>query len=401
MPKQNILVVTELFPNRQKSFLGTFVVDQLKLLQNYYNIFVITPFSQSFFERIKSPHPSFAKLNGINVYYINYVPLWLLGLRILRLVSNENYIYFKKRLLGKRINKLATKLNKEAQFSLVHGHEVFVGDEVIPIARKLKIPSIITIHGLYDYHLSSFGKRTMSSIIANLNQATSLITVSNIAKESYTAQGVTKRVTVIPNGINIQSAKSLPSYWQNIVANKKVLLAVGFFAPEKNFDLLIRACHDIKKKLGNTFVLLIIGEGDQKDLYLSLIRKLNLSEQVFVVGQIPPSEISAFFNACDVLVHPSIIESFSMVCLEAMSQHKPFICTTNTGITEHISNGKEAFIIQPNNYQQLYDRTKSLLENDTLRKKMGNLAHQTALRLNWGYAVEKIKEQYNNCTGHE
>jgi glycosyltransferase involved in cell wall biosynthesis len=395
MDKANILIVTELFPNQQNSFLGTFVVDQLRQLKNNYNIFIIVPYSISIFQRPKSKPLAQTDFEGIQVFYIKYIPLWIIALSFLKLIKKDNYYHYLKKTVSKKIIGLAEELDAKNKFSLVHGHEVFIGDEAANVGKSLKIPSIITVHSLFEYHLSLFGKKIMPMILNNLGLADKLITVSKLVEKTYLNHGLKKNMTIVPNGLKPKPPAPLPDYWKNIILNKKVILAVGFFSKEKRFDQLIKVCSKLKQTLNDKFVVLIVGSGDLKKYYLSLISKLQLNNQVFIVGQVPPQEITAYFDSCDFLVHPSVIESFSMVCLEAMSRHKTFICTENIGITEYVQNGKEAIIIKSDNDQQLLEKMQLLLENGSLSQKMGEAAYQTSLNFQWEILIPRIINIYN------
>ncbi|MDO9399729.1 MAG: glycosyltransferase [bacterium] len=151
------------------------------------------------------------------------------------------------------------------------------------------------------------------------------------------------------------------------------------------------------KKHQDSFVLLIIGRGELEQFYKKIIKDNRLKNQVYIVGEVAPHEIMSYYTICDFLVHPSIIDSFSMACLEAMSAGKPFICTKNIGITEYIKNNKEAFIISPDHLNQLVEKIDILLSNSKLRKKMGKAAYQTSLKFqsnNLKYKFIEIYEEF-------
>jgi glycosyltransferase involved in cell wall biosynthesis len=86
-----------------------------------------------------------------------------------------------------------------------------------------------------------------------------------------------------------------------------------------------------------------------------------------------------------------------MVCLEAMGNRKPIICTKNIGMAEYIKNGKEGFIVEPENDKQLQQRVLELLNDDSLRKSMGDNAFKTASNFYSEIIGEKIKEVYDRA----
>ncbi len=235
----------------------------------------------------------------------------------------------------------------------------------------------------------------MKQVVNNLNLADKLIAVSKMTACSYKEQGIEKEIQVIPNGIGNSKIKPIPEQWKRITENKTVILAVGFFAHIKRIEQVLYAAIELKKRQGNSFVILILGAGSLENFYRDIIRNARLEDQIYIVGQIPPPEIMAYFTASDFLVHPCVLESFSMVCLEAMAAGKPFICTKNIGITEYITNGKEAFIIPADNLASLTEKMDILLQNRKLRERMGQAAQETSLKFGWNDLAPEILRVYD------
>jgi len=390
--KPSILVITELYPNQSVLFLGAFVQNQLKVLEKYYNIAVIVPVC--FETKIEK---SVVEDGDISIHYIkSHLSTFLLGAG--KFVLNRRYEVksWKKSFLRMKIVSKAKKLHSRYHFSLVHGHEVYIGDEAAVVGQALNIPSVVTIHSLYEYHVSCFGLDAMKQIVNNLNLADKLIAVSKMTAYSYKKQGIEKEIEVIPNGIGTSKIKPIPERWKRVAENKTVILAAGFFAHEKRIEQIIYAAVELKKRRGDSFVILILGAGSLENFYRDIIRNARLENQIYIVGQIPPSEIMSYFTASDFLVHPCVLESFSMVCLEAMAAGKPFICTKKIGITEYVTDGKEVFIIPADNIASLTEKMDILLQNRKLRERMGQAAHETSLKFGWDNLAPEILRVYDH-----
>jgi len=392
--KPTILIITELFPYEDNSFVGTFVVNQIKALKKNYNFVIIVPrfFGFSIKKQI------FKQQDNIKIYYIRQYSFFLLASLKLKILKPQTIAFINKIFIRKKILKLSKKLHKKYNFSLVHGHESYIGDEAGHVGNKLHIPSIVTIHGLYEYHKLGWGEKVMQLIIKNLNKSNKILAVSRIALNSYQKNGLrNEKNEIIPNILNKQEAGLLPVKWRNIIENKKVILTVGFFTEAKRIEQVIYAFVELRKKYQDSFILLIIGRGKLETFYKKIIKDNNLENQVYIIGEVAPNKIMSYFQICDFLVHPSIVDSFSMTCLEAMSAGKPFICTQNIGITEYIKNNQEAFIVPPNDLNELTKKMDTLLINSELRKKMGRLAYQTSLKFqdnNLKHKLFKIYEEF-------
>jgi glycosyltransferase involved in cell wall biosynthesis len=390
--KPAILIVTELYPNRSVLFLGSFVKNQLKALENYYRFVVVVPVA--FESKIERP---VVTEGDISVHYIkSYFSFFLLGAG--KFILNRRYEAksWKKSFLRGRIIAIAKKLHSQYHFSAVHGHEVYVGDEAAAVGKALGIPSVVTIHNLYEYHESCFGAEAMKQVMENLNHAGKLIAVSEMTARSYAAKGIKEKIEVIPNGIGDVRAGLVPERWGRVIKDKTVILTVGFFGHVKRIEQVIYAAAELKKKRGDSFVVLIIGTGALEGFYRDIIKNVRMENQIHIVGQVPPAEMGSYFAAADFLVHPCVIESFSMVCLEAMAAGKPFICTKNIGITESVTDGKEAFVVPPDNIGSLIEKMDILLSDPELREKMGRAAKEAAKKFRWENQIGKILKIYSS-----
>ncbi|MDO9399730.1 MAG: glycosyltransferase [bacterium] len=214
--KPTVLIITELFPYDSDSFIGAFVVNQIQALKKKYNFIIIVPrfFGFSIKKQISKQQ------DNVNIYYIRQYSFFLLICRKLGILKSSTVAYINKLLIRKKILKLAQKLHKKYNFLLIHGHESYIGDEAGYIGRQLDVPSIITIHGIYEYHKLGWGEKIMGLIIKNLNKADKILAVSKISLNSYQKNGLSiKNYEIIPNIINKKKLDSSPK-------NGKILLKI-------------------------------------------------------------------------------------------------------------------------------------------------------------------------------
>jgi len=393
--KASLLIITEPFPNINNSFLGTFVVNQINELTKTYNVVVITPFAPSIYNLFIKHQQKKIHNGNLTVYYIRYYPLWMVGLRILRLISASTLCFFNKRYSSKKIIKLAVKINNKYKFDLVHGHEVYIGDEAVRVGETLNIPTIFTLHGLYLYHLKCFGQKVIDLAMNNLKRFNQLISVSKTAANSYLINGLDRAdIEIIPNGTIPQHGSKPSDEILSFTNNKTVLLTIGFFVPEKRINQSIEALSNLKLSGYRDIVLLIVGTGKLESKLKSLVKKLNLTDSVLFTGQISPEQMSSIYSVTNILVHPSIVDSFSMVCLEAMSYGIPIICTKNIGLVEYIHPGHDSIVIEPDSQTQLQNAIKKLIENPNLRAIISQQGKLTAQTLTSSQQVLKIKNIY-------
>lgn len=143
-----------------------------------------------------------------------------------------------------------------------------------------------------------------------------------------------------------------------------------------------------------TFKVAILGDNaDESPEYFQRIDKFildhNLQQQVVLLGfQADPMP---FIKAADVIIHFSLgPEGFGRSIIESWAAKKPIIATAIGGPIELIDDGKDGYLVDPNNIDQCRNRINNLLSNSALRESMGRAGFTRVLE---NFTPEKIASQ--------
>lgn len=169
---------------------------------------------------------------------------------------------------------------------------------------------------------------------------------------------------------------------------KKVVLFSGKLTPQKGVFYLIEAAQNIK---GDIY---IIGDGPERKNLEDLVYKFKLHNVHFLgyMGDDKKEELEEFYYRADVFVAPSVWdEPLGLVILEAMAAKTPVIATRKGGIPLAVKNGVNGFLIRPKSSRQIAEACNRLLENDELRKKMGDACRETVQKK---FTWKKIAQTY-------
>ena len=116
-------------------------------------------------------------------------------------------------------------------------------------------------------------------------------------------------------------------------------------------------------------------------------------------GEVNARTVAEFFQISDIYVSPSIVESFGLTTLEAMSAGLPCIVTDVAGTRDLVS-PEYGILVEPANSEKLADAIKSLIENPSLRKTIGNKARIEAKKYDWpkiaGMYINVYREALND-----
>lgn len=171
-------------------------------------------------------------------------------------------------------------------------------------------------------------------------------------------------VCIIPNFI-VYSSKNIST-----LTNKKVV-AVGRYTYQKGFDLLFDAWTIVNKKHPD-WTLDIYGGGDNLS-YQTLARQNSLDKCVRCNPAV--SDIYKIYGENSIFVLSSRYEGFGLVLIEAMSSGLACVAfDCPCGPFDILEGGKYGLLVENGNTDKLADAICVLIENESLRQKMGEKA---------------------------
>lgn len=153
----------------------------------------------------------------------------------------------------------------------------------------------------------------------------------------------TKRLNLVASGVDLRAISAVkPS------PTKTDIIAVGRLVKDKNTALLIQAIGLIKKDIPNVSCR-IIGRGPERDNLESLIKKLNIQQNVQLIEYLPQAaDVYAYIKSSRVFALPSTREGFGIVAIEAMACGVPLVITDApcNGAKILVNQGKNGFVAQ-------------------------------------------------------
>lgn len=150
------------------------------------------------------------------------------------------------------------------------------------------------------------------------------------------------------------------------------LLLIGNDARSKGFDLACRAIELIPAAR----LCLLICSGDP------LFASEPLPPRARLLS--PRPDIEFYYAAADALLAPSRQDAFNLPVLEAMACGLPVIVSHAAGVSELLTDGTDALILDPaEDTAQLAALIQRLYRDEALRRRLGCQAAETAQRFSW------------------
>jgi glycosyltransferase involved in cell wall biosynthesis len=134
------------------------------------------------------------------------------------------------------------------------------------------------------------------------------------------------------------------------------------------------------------------------DSYVQTLREMvpaHLRGNVEFLGRVQHQQLTQYYAQADILVNPSLSESFGMALVEAMERGIPVIGTKIGGMPEIIVPGETGFLVEPGDVQALANTIFQLFEDDRLRKRFGSAARAHAVqKFSWDRIAQNIIQAY-------
>jgi glycosyltransferase involved in cell wall biosynthesis len=178
-----------------------------------------------------------------------------------------------------------------------------------------------------------------------------------------------------------------------LAPNVRILFSLQRLSLLKRVDISIYSVrHLVDRGIGNV-VLLIGGTGPEADRLKQLVEALGVREYVKFLGFVPERQVGRYFALADVFVFTSIFETFGIIATQAMAAGLPVIAIRGSAIPEVVEDGITGLLSPPLDAEAVARNIALLLNNEELRKKMGQQARERAKRL---YDWERVAVHYES-----
>jgi len=274
-------------------------------------------------------------------------------------------------------------------------------------AKITNKPVIITVHEVWIdkwQKVTSFPwwKTTMHNLLEKLIYKLNFdkyVCVSNATKKDLLNIGIKEnKVERIYNGLeyNFWNPEKFSDRNPNEIRkklnlqNKFVYFSWGRPGESKGFEYVIKAVPLIKKEIPNSVFVLMLGSAEKyKRKYnqlIDLINKLNLNNDIKIIGPAPHLELGYYLKSFDCAVIPSIAEGFGFNCAEAMSVGIPIV-VSNAGSLPEVVSGKH-LMFESKNYEDLADKV--------IKVSRGKYEETPIKKFQWKESINKYLKIYSN-----
>jgi glycosyltransferase involved in cell wall biosynthesis len=189
----------------------------------------------------------------------------------------------------------------------------------------------------------------------------------------------TKCKTVL-NGINPIEADPRCHHYANdlfsIPQDSFIIVTTGRATYYKGIDFVIHCANELINRHNRSNVyFLYCGSGPNLDNFKILAQNYDLTHRFIFAGQ--RTDISCILQSCNIAIHASKCEAFSLSILEYLSAGLATLAPRICGNIEAIQDETTGFLYSPGNSEEVVTKLLRILDDDQLRTRLGDNARKS------------------------
>jgi len=267
---------------------------------------------------------------------------------------------------------------------LLYSHSaLFEGWSSVCQSRLRDIPTVLVSYG-ETWMETEEHKRLCSMQKFVLKKANLVVSPSEHCRRGAINLGAEPSKTrVVYSGIDVNkfspnSKRGILRKKHQIDDDKLVISTLGLMLRRK-MDIFLE-CLPFLKKFEKHIKVLIGGTGKDFEYFKALLNREGLPF-VKLLGFVPEEELPSFYNATDIFVvaQHTKTECMGLSMKEAMACGVPVIGPDIGGVPEAIANGETGLLFSTGNAKDLATKIEMLINNENLRKRLGERAREVAM----------------------
>ncbi|MDY9918291.1 MAG: glycosyltransferase family 4 protein [Proteiniphilum sp.] len=269
---------------------------------------------------------------------------------------------------SKEISYLKKIINK-SDIDIIHAHWSY---EYAIAALKSNKPHVITVRDNALNVLKNFNDKIYRLVRYFMNEyvlshAKNLI-ANSLYIQKYLEKKTRREIDIIPNPIDSIYENAAQ---RNLRKTDQIIISINNgFSKLKNTSKLMSAFSRIHNENKNVTLQLVGIHFEANGMAHKWAIEHNIEGGIEFLGHKSNSEVIDLLRNADILVHPSLEESFGNTLVEAMAQGTPCIGGKYSGAVPWVLDyGKAGTLIDVRSTDEIYSAIKFILENEKEWKK--------------------------------
>lgn len=307
------------------------------------------------------------------------------------------------------------KALKKFKPDVIHNQTAeMVAIAVLAYARRYNVPLVTTGHAYPDNITGQFKslkpikrpldailRSYMASFLAHSEYATmpTEMAINDLVPKNSKRFRVP--VEALSNGVDLAAfspGQAKPEIYQKykIPQRAPIVLYIGRVDPEKSIDKAIQAFAGALKEVPKA-VMVVVGDGIDKDNLKKLVTELEIEEKVLFLGKILPPDLMELYKVGDLFVTASETETQGIVLIEAAATGLPIVAVDAGAVKEICQNGKNGVLCRPGDIKGVAKGIVKILTDKKLRTEYGKKSVEIAKKHDINRTLNRFEEIYKEA----
>jgi phosphatidylinositol alpha 1,6-mannosyltransferase len=280
----------------------------------------------------------------------------------------------------------------------------FMAHRAVTLARKWDIPVVASVHTRFEtyfrYYNMAWLEPLVEAIIRRLyRRCDAIFAPSESMAQVLREQRMSYDIGIWSRGVetDVFSPAKRDMEWRRslgIQDQDPVICFIGRIVMEKGLDVFAEAM-DVLHRRGVRPKVLVIGEGPARQWF-----ETRLAEDAIFIGFQRGDDLARAIASSDMLLNPSVTETFGNVTLEAMACGLPVIAARATGSLSLVEDGVTGRLIRPGANEAFAAALKLYCEDKDARASAGAAGRAVSERYSWDAVNGALVDGYLRILRH-
>lgn len=272
-----------------------------------------------------------------------------------------------------------------------------VGHRAVSWARERGLPILASVHTRFETYPRYYNMAFLEPLAVTLlrrfyNRCDALVAPSESMAAVLQEQGMNDDISIWSRGVDRETfdPSRRDKEWRRAHGIADDEVAIGFLGRlvmEKGLDVFAAAVAELEKR-SVPHKVLVVGEGPAREFF---------SEKVpgaIFAGFQEGTDLGRAVASMDVLLNPSVTETFGNVTLEAMACGVPVVAARATGSTSLVRDGETGRLVEPGCIADFADALERYVRNPALRREHGEAGERQSRGFSWDAINSTVAEVY-------
>ncbi|MBA3341229.1 MAG: glycosyltransferase family 4 protein [Gemmatimonadaceae bacterium] len=294
--------------------------------------------------------------------------------------------------LGLSLRREMRRTLARGRYDIVHVHSPLSPSLPLLAMDEADCPVVGTFHTYFERSLLyGITRRILQKKLDRLQAAIAVSHSTTVALNRY----FEANWTIVPNGIDLDLFHPHVPPPPGIRKDVAVILFLGRFDPRNGLTTLIDSFKRVRGR-NRDAQLVVVGDGPLRNHYY---KAADGDPAITFVGAVLGSRPSYYAHS-SIYACPTTKASFGITLLESMACETPVVCSDILGFRDVVKHEREALMFRCGDRNALADSLVRLLDDETLRARLGKTGRVHAQQYGWPNVTEAVLDVYTGVLGN-